>query len=214
MLGQDFFPKVDGGQFRLHLRARSGTRIEETTRLVERVENVMREIIPKEEIGGMLDNIGIPFSGIALSYSNSGVIGTGDADMLVSLTAGHRPTDEYVRRLRARLNRDFPGITFYFLPADIVSQTLNLGLPAPFDVQIYGRDQAANRTIAAQLAEKIRRVQGAVDIRVQQPADQPRLTLNVDRDEVRGDRAQRARCREFRAAQPQRQRPGAARRTG
>jgi multidrug efflux pump subunit AcrB len=181
MLGQDFFPKVDGGQFRLHMRGRSGMRIEETTRLVERVENVMREIIPKEEIAGVLDNIGIPFSGIALSYSNSGVIGTGDADILVSLNAGHRPTDQYVRRLRARLNRDFPGITFYFLPADIVSQTLNLGLPAPFDVQIYGRDQSANRAVAARLAEKIRRVQGAVDVRVQQPADQPRLTLNVDR---------------------------------
>ncbi|MEO6742719.1 MAG: efflux RND transporter permease subunit, partial [Chthoniobacteraceae bacterium] len=182
MLGQDFFPKVDGGQFRLHLRARSGTRIEETTRLVERVEHVMHEIVPKEEIAGILDNIGIPFSGIALSYSNSGVIGTGDADILVSLTAKHRPTDEYVRLLRARLNRDFPSTTFYFLPADIVSQTLNLGLPSPFDVQIYGRDQTANRRIAAKLAEKIRRVQGAVDIRVQQPADQPRLTVNIDRE--------------------------------
>ncbi len=181
-LGQDFFPQVDGGQFRLHLRARSGTRLEETTRLVERVVHTIREVVPEHEIGGILDNIGIPFSGIALSYSNSGVIGTGDADILVSLNAGHRPTDEYVRALRARLNRDFPSTTFYFLPADIVSQTLNLGLPAPFDVQIYGRDQTANRAIAAQLAEKIRRVNGAVDVRVQQPADQPRLTVNVDRD--------------------------------
>ena len=183
-LGQDFFPKVDGGQFRLHLRARSGTRLEETTRLTERVERVMREVVPKHEIGGILDNIGIPFSGIALSYSNSGVIGTADADILVSLTAGHRPTDEYVRLLRARLNREFPSTTFYFLPADIVSQTLNLGLPAPFDVQIYGRDQTANRAVAARLAEKIRRVNGAVDVRVQQPADQPRLTVNVDRDKA------------------------------
>ena len=181
-LGQDFFPKVDAGQFRLHLRARSGTRIEETTRLVERVVQTIRAVVPEREIGGILDNIGIPFSGIALSYSNSGVIGTGDADILVSLTAGHRPTDEYVRILRQRLNRDFPSTTFYFLPADIVSQTLNLGLPAPFDVQIYGRDQTANRAIAARLAEKIRRVNGAVDVRVQQPADQPRLTVNVDRD--------------------------------
>ncbi len=181
-LGQDFFPKVDGGQFRLHLRARSGSRIEETARLVERVEQVMREVIPKEEVGGVLDNIGIPFSGIALSYSNSGVIGTGDADILVSLAEKHRPTDEYVRLLRARLNREFPSTIFYFLPADIVSQTLNLGLPAPFDVQIYGRDQDANRLVAARLAEKIRSVNGAVDIRVQQPADQPKLTVNVDRD--------------------------------
>ena len=183
-LGQDFFPKVDGGQFRLHLRARSGTRLEETTRLVERVEQVMREVVPKHEIGGILDNIGIPFSGIALSYSNSGVIGTGDADILVSLTAGHRPTDEYVRVLRARLNREFPSTTFWFLPADIVSQTLNLGLPAPFDVQIYGRDQTENRAIASRLAEKIRRVNGAVDVRVQQPADQPLLRVNVDRDKA------------------------------
>ncbi len=181
MLGQDFFPKVDGGQFRLHLRARSGTRLEETVRLTERVGQVIREVVPKEEIAGVLDNIGIPFSGIALSYSNSGVIGTGDADILVSLAAGHAPTDKYVRLLRARLNREFPSTTFYFLPADIVSQTLNLGLPAPFDVQIYGRDQTANRAAAARLAEKIRRVNGAVDVRVQQPADQPRLTVNVDR---------------------------------
>ncbi|MEO6788480.1 MAG: efflux RND transporter permease subunit, partial [Chthoniobacteraceae bacterium] len=183
-LGQDFFPKGDGGQFRLHLRTRSGSRIEETTRLVERIDHVIREVVPKEEITGILDNIGIPFSGIALSYSNSGVIGTGDADILVSLAAGHRPTDEYVRLLRARLNREFPSTIFYFLPADIVSQTLNLGLPAPFDVQIYGRDQTANRAIAARLAEKIRRVQGAVDVRVQQPADQPRLTVNVDREKA------------------------------
>ncbi len=185
-LGQDFFPKVDGGQFRLHLRTRSGSRIEETTRLVERVEQVMREVVPQHEITGILDNIGIPFSGIALSYSNSGVIGTADADILVSLAAKHRPTDEYVRELRARLNREFPSTTFYFLPADIVSQTLNLGLPAPFDVQIYGRDQAANRAIAARLAEKIRRINGAVDVRVQQPADQPRLSVNVDRDKASG----------------------------
>ncbi len=182
MLGQDFFPKGDGGQFRLHLRARSGTRIEETTRLVERVGQVIRQVVPPEEIAGVLDNIGIPFSGIALSYSNSGVIGTGDADILVSLRPGHRPTDDYVRALRTRLNRDFPSITFYFLPADIVSQTLNLGLPAPYDVQIYGRDQTTNRAVAAKLAEKMRRVNGAVDIRVQQPADQPRLTVNIDRE--------------------------------
>jgi multidrug efflux pump subunit AcrB len=181
-LGQDFFPKVDGGQFRLHLRARSGTRIEETVRLVERVEQTIQQVVPKEELEGILDNIGIPFSGIALSYSNSGVIGTGDADILVSLKAGHRPTDDYVHHLRAQLNREFPGTIFYFLPADIVSQTLNLGLPAPFDVQIYGRDLATNRTIAAKLADKIRRVPGAVDVRVQQPADQPRLLVNVDRD--------------------------------
>ena len=181
-LGQDFFPKVDGGQFRLHLRTRSGTRIEETSKFVEQVDQTIRKVIPPEELSGILDNIGIPFSGIALSYSNSGVIGTADADILVSLNHEHRPTDEYVRRLRARLNNDYPGATFYFMPADIVSQTLNLGLPAPFDVQIYGRDQVTNRAIAAEIADKVRRVPGAVDIRVQQPADLPSLTVNVNRD--------------------------------
>jgi multidrug efflux pump subunit AcrB len=181
-LGQDFFPTVDGGQFRLHLRARSGTRIEESARLVERVQHVIREVIPKEDLSGVLDNIGIPFSGIALSYSNSGVIGTGDADILVSLNPGHRPTDEYVRELRARLQQDFPGVMFYFQPADIVSQTLNMGLPAPFDIQIAGRDQDANRLVAARLAAKIRQVPGAVDVRVQQPNDLPGLKVNVDRE--------------------------------
>lgn len=183
-LGQDFFPSVDAGQFRLHLRARSGLRIEETARLVDQVEQTIRQVVPPHEIAGILDNIGIPFSGLALSYSNSGLIGTGDADILVSLTPGHGRTDDYVRALRTRLNRDFPGTTFYFLPADIVSQTLNLGLPAPWDIQIYGRDQAANRAVAARLADKIRRIPGAVDIRIQQPADQPRLHVNVDRDKA------------------------------
>ncbi|EDY16761.1 acriflavin resistance protein [Chthoniobacter flavus Ellin428] len=183
-LGQDFFPKVDGGQIRLHLRGRSGTRIEESAQFVGRVEKTIQEVIPKSELDGILDNIGIPFSGIALSYSNSGVIGTSDADILISLTHDHRPTEGYIHELRSRLNHEYPNTIFYFLPADIVSQTLNLGLPAPFDVQIYGRDLVTNRAIAAQLADKIRRVNGAVDVRVQQPADLPRLTVNVDRDKA------------------------------
>ena len=185
-LGQDFFPSVDAGQFRMHLRARSGTRIEETARLVDRVEQTIRKNIPSAELAGILDNIGIPNSGISLSYSNNGLIGTGDADVLVSLQPGHAPTDDYVRRLRTLLNHAYPGTTFYFLPADIVSQTLNFGLPAPFDIQIYGRDQDTNRAIAGKLAEKIRHVTGAVDIRVQQPADQPRLQVAVDRDKAAG----------------------------
>ncbi len=180
-LGQDFFPAVDAGQFRLHLRARSGTRIEETVQLVERVEAAIRREIPEDELAGMLDNIGVPSSGISLSYSNSGLIGTGDADILVSLKPEHAPTAEYVRRLRLRLNREFPGTLFYFLPADIVSQTLNLGLPAPFDVQVVGRDQVRNRAVAARLADRIRAVPGAVDVRVQQPADQPKVRFAVDR---------------------------------
>lgn len=183
-LGQDFFPQVDAGQIKLHLRARSGTRIEETARLVDAVEQTIRKEIPSHEIAGILDNIGIPNSGISLSYSNNGLYGTGDADVLVSLKHGHQPTEEHVRRLRLRLNKEFPGTTFYFLPADIVSQTLNFGLPAPFDVQIYGRNQTANRELAARLADKIRAIPGAVDVRVQQPADQPQFTVEVDREKA------------------------------
>lgn len=180
-LGEDFFPTVDAGQIRFHLRARGGTRIEETARLTDEVEKIVREEIPADELAGILDNIGIPTSGISLSYSNSGVIGSGDADVLISLKPEHAPLQHTIRRLRSRLNREFPGIMFYFLPADIVSQTLNFGLPAPFNVQIVGRDQATNRLIAARLAERIRQVPGAVDVRVQQPADQPRLHVEVDR---------------------------------
>lgn len=180
-LGQDFFPSVDAGQFRLHVRAHSGLRIEETTRLVDRIETVIREEIPAREFAGMLDNIGIPSGGIPLTYSDNGLTGTRDADILVSLSHSHKPTEGYVRRLRNRLNREFPGVTFYFLPADIVNQTINFGLPAPFDIQIVGRDREKNRAVAAGLVEKIRRVHGAVDLRVQQPADQPEVHFAVDR---------------------------------
>jgi multidrug efflux pump subunit AcrB len=185
-LGQDFFPSVDAGQFRLHLRARSGTRIEETAKLVDEVEVAIHREIPTEDFRGMLDNIGIPASSINLTYNDSGLVGTGDADILVSLRPKHRPTADYVDRLRARLNREFPGITFYFLPADIVSQSVNFGLPAPFDVQVVGRNQAKNREIAARLAEKIRHVPGAVDVRVQQPADLPKLDVAIDRSRASG----------------------------
>jgi multidrug efflux pump subunit AcrB len=180
-LGENFFPSVDAGQFRLHVRAPGGTRIEETTRLVDRVETAIRQEIPTREIAGILDNIGIPSGGIPLAYIDNGLTGTGDADILVSLKHGHGPTDNYVRRLRTRLNSDFPGVTFYFLPADIVNQTINFGLPAPFDIQIVGRDRDKSRAIAANLIEKIRRVPGAVDVRLQQPADQPEFRFAVDR---------------------------------
>ncbi|MGD0539151.1 MAG: efflux RND transporter permease subunit [Verrucomicrobiota bacterium] len=180
-LGQDFFPSVDAGRFRLHARARSGLRIEETAKLVDQIEEAVRREIPAAEFAGLLDNIGMPNSSINLSYSDSGVIGTGDADILVELRPGHQPTADYVRRLRQRLNAEFPGVLFYFLPADIVSQTINFGLPAPFDVQIVGRNQARNRAVAARLAEKIRHIPGAVDVRVQQPADRPKFSFAVDR---------------------------------
>lgn len=183
-LGQDFFPAVDAGQFRLHMRARSGTRIEETVQAVERVEAVIRQEIPEHEIAGILDNVGIPTSGISLSYSNSGLIGTGDADILVSLNPEHSSTPGYVQRIRRRLNQDFPGMMFYFLPADIVSQTLNLGLPAPFDIQIVGRDRVKNREVASRLADRLRQIDGAVDVRVQQPFDQPKLRFEIDRQKA------------------------------
>jgi multidrug efflux pump subunit AcrB len=185
-LGQDFFPSVDAGQFRLHLRARSGTRIEETAKLVDQVEAAVSQEIPAAEFRGMLDNIGMPASSLNLTYNDSGLIGTGDADILVSLRPEHRPTAGYVGRLRRHLSRQFPGITFYFLPADIVSQSINFGLPAPFDVQLVGRNQAKNREVAARLADKIRQVPGAVDVRVQQPADLPKLSLAIDRDRASG----------------------------
>lgn len=180
-LGQDFFPEVDTGSFRLHMRARSGTQVEEAARLADEIEKVIRQEIPAAEIAGILDNIGIPFGGVPLTYLDNGLVGTGDGDILVSLKSGHRPTQEYVRRLRLRLNHDFPGTMFYFLPADIVSQTINFGLAAPFDIQIVGRNQPENRLIAGRLADKLRQVPGVADVRVQQPADQPQLQFAVDR---------------------------------
>jgi multidrug efflux pump subunit AcrB len=180
-LGQDFFPSVDAGQFLLHVRAKSGTRIEETARLLDLVEQSMRKKIRPNDLGAILDNIGVPISGTCLSYSNSGVICSGDADVLVSLKPGHRPTEEYQRELRISLSQEFPGTAFYFLPSDIIGQTLNFGLPAPFDIQFVGRNVAKSREIAARLADKIRKIPGAVDIRVQQPADLPKLRYAVDR---------------------------------
>lgn len=184
MLGQNFFPAVDTGHFLLHFRARTGTRIEETERLADQVNHAIRREIPAAELEGILDNIGIPNSSINLSYNISGVIGAGDADVLVSLKAGHAPTEDYVRRLRSRLHQEFPGTLFYFLPADIVSQTLNFGLPAPFDVQFVGRNQETNRALAMQLAEEIKRIPGATDIRVNQPDNLPELRLTVDRSKA------------------------------
>jgi len=183
-LGQDFFPAVDAGNFRLHVRTRSGTRIEETAKLVDQVEAVVRREIPAAEYHGMLDNIGMPASSINLMYNDSGLIGTGDADILVSLQEKHHATAEYVDRLRRRLPREFPGTTFYFLPADIVSQSINFGLPAPFDIQLVGRDQVKNREVAARLIDQIRQIPGAVDVRLQQPADLPRLRFAVDRSKA------------------------------
>jgi len=180
-LGQNFFPAVDAGTFRLHVRAPTATRIEQTAKLVDEIETNIRRQIPAKELEGMIDNIGLPVSGINLSYNDSGVAGPADADILVSLLSGHKPTADYVRNLRLSLNRDFPGVTFYFLPADIVTETINFGLPAPYDIQVVGRDQAADQQVANAIAQKIRGVRGAVDVRVQQPNDLHRVMFSVDR---------------------------------
>jgi multidrug efflux pump subunit AcrB len=180
-LGRDFFPSVDSGTFKLHLRAPTGMRIEETANLCDLVERAIRQQIPASEIQSVIDNIGLPFSGINLSYSNSAPVGSGDADVLVTLSANHHPTDNYIRQLRLTLPRQFPGATFAFLPADMVSQILNFGLPAPIDVQVVGNDLEGNRRYADTLLEKMRSVSGTADLRIQQLFDQPYLNLRVER---------------------------------
>jgi multidrug efflux pump subunit AcrB len=180
-LGRDFFPGVDSGQMRLHVRARAGLRIEETARLVDTVEQEIRREMPKGDITTIVDNIGLPYSGINTSYSNSGTIGTSDAEVLVNLAKDHRPTEEYVRMLRRSLPQQFPGVEFFFQPADIVSQILNFGLPSPIDVQLTGPNYAQNYTIAQQIANRLRHVPGAVDVHVQQLMNDPTLHMDVDR---------------------------------
>ncbi|MBR0745752.1 efflux RND transporter permease subunit [Bradyrhizobium japonicum] len=180
-LGSDFFPSVDGGQIKLHVRAHAGTRVEETARIVDQVEDELRRTIPSTELSGVVDNIGLPVSGVNLSYSNSAPTGPADADILVSLAAKHHATADYVRRLRIRLPEAFPGVTFAFLPADIVSQILNFGSPAPIDVQIVGRDMASNAVVAQRLLQRIRKIPGIADARIQQDLDAPTFTVAVDR---------------------------------
>jgi multidrug efflux pump subunit AcrB len=180
-LGQDFFPSVDAGQLRLHLRAKTGTRIEETARVTSEAENVIRGLIPTSELGGILDNIGLPTSGINLSYSNSETVGNFDAEILVSLQPKHHPTAEYVQKLREELPKALPATAFFFEPADIVTQILNFGLPAPIDIQIIGTDMPHNFSLGARMAEQIRSVPGAVDVHLHQLLNQPRLDFAVDR---------------------------------
>jgi CzcA family heavy metal efflux pump len=180
-LGRDFFPQVDAGEMRLHVRARPGLRIEETARLVDLVEQEIRREVPERELTAVLDNIGLPYSGINTSYSNSGTIGTSDAEILVNLKEGHRPTEEYIRKLRHNLSHAFPGVEFFFQPADIVSQILNFGLPSPVDVQLIGNNYAKNYEIAQQISNDLRHVPGAVDVHVQELLNNPALQLDVDR---------------------------------
>jgi multidrug efflux pump subunit AcrB len=180
-LGEDLFPSVDSGQIRLHIRAPIGTRVEETAALCDRIEASIRQTIPPGELSGILDNIGLPYSGINLSYSTSGVIGTSDGEILISLKQDHHPTEDYVRDLRRELPAEFPGTEFYFQPADIVSQILNFGLPSPIDIQLVGPNLAANFDVARQMLPKIKQVGGAVDVHIQQALDLPKLEINVDR---------------------------------
>ncbi|AEU34676.1 efflux RND transporter permease subunit [Granulicella mallensis] len=180
-LGQDFFPSVDGGQFKLHVRAHTGTRIEDTARLCDEIEAEIRQEIPEAEMGTVIDNIGIPYSGLNLSYSNSATVGTADADILVTLAEKHRPTDEYTHSLRDRLTKQFPGTEFYYLPTDMVSQILNFGLPAPIDIQLVGQAIDQNHALAEQMMEQISQIPGTTDLRIQQPFNLPSWTVNVDR---------------------------------
>jgi multidrug efflux pump subunit AcrB len=180
-LGQNFFPDVDSGQFILHVRGQTGLRIEETARLCDQVEASIREQIPAAELHNILDNIGLPYSPLNTMHMNSGTLGVYDADIMVALSPHHHRTADYVRRLRQRLPREFPGATFYFLPADIVTQILNFGLPAPIDVQFEGSDVETNKELADRLMARLRGVSGLTDLRVQQPMNYPTIEVAVDR---------------------------------
>ena len=180
-LGQDFFPDTDAGEFILHVRGKTGLRIEETARLCDLVEDAIRKEIPPAEVDSMLDNIGMPFSPYNLMHSTSGVIGASDADVLVTLKEKHGPTADYIRELRKQLPREFPGVTFSFLPADIVTQILNFGLPSPIDVQIEGSDVQASHDLADKLLTQLHQIPGLADLRIQQPFDYPTLDVAVDR---------------------------------
>ena len=184
-LGEDFFPSVDAGLMRLHVRARAGLRVEETARLCDEIEKYLHQQIPKDELVTILDNIGLPYSGLNLSYSNSGVIGTSDAELLVGLNPEHHhPTAGYIRTLREELPRRFPGVEFFFQPADIVTQILNFGLPAPIDIQVTGADMQGNYFIAQKIANRVRQIPGTADVHVQQMLTLPTLHLQIDRTKV------------------------------
>ena len=181
-LGQDFFPSVDAGAIKIHMRAPTGTRIEQTTVLADQVDQKIRAIIPPDRLASVVDNIGLPVSGINLSYSNTGTIGVFDDDILVTLREGATSTDDYVKTLREQLPRAFPGATFSFLPADMVSQILNFGSPAPIDVQIAGNDLKASRAFATKLLAKIRHVPGVADPRIQEAFQDPALRVDFNRE--------------------------------
>jgi multidrug efflux pump subunit AcrB len=180
-LGRDFFPLVDAGQIKIHVRAPVGTRIEETARLFDRIESDIRRAIPANELASVIDNIGLAVSGINLVYNNTGTIGPQDGDILIALHKGHAPTDSYVRRLREFLPQQYPGSTFSFLPADIISQILNFGAPAPIDVQVMGPNNEENFKYAQILQRDIAKISGVADLRIQQSYNYPQLLVDVDR---------------------------------
>jgi CzcA family heavy metal efflux pump len=180
-LGQDFFPNTDSGEFILHIRGKTGMRIEETARLADLVENSIRKAIPERELDNILDNIGLPYSPMNTMHSTSGIIGASDGDIMVTLNGDHHPTADYVRTLREKLPHEFPGTLFYFLPADITTQILNFGLPAPIDIQLQSDDIAASTQQATTLLQRLRQVPGLTDLRIEQPTDYPTLDVSLDR---------------------------------
>ena len=180
-LGQNFFPSVDSGQFDMHVRVKSGTRIEETARSIDQIEQMIRQVIPANQLHGIIDNLGIPYSGINISYNTTGTMSPADGDILVSLNENHDPTNKFVQVIRTRMHHDFPDVGVWFPPADIVAQVLNFGLSAPIDIQITGANKAGNFAFASKLMDQIRHVPGAVDFRIQEPNDAPQLNVTIDR---------------------------------
>ncbi len=183
-LGSNFFPSVDGGLISMHVRAPVGLRLEETSLLFGRIEQNIHDVVPDKELDTVVDNIGIPNSSINAVYNNSGTIGPQDGDIFISLKEGHRPTAAYVKLLRQRLARDFPGVTFSFPPADIISQILNFGSPAPIDVQVAGPNDKANRAYVSLVMRRMAGIPGLVDMRLQQPGSSPQLRLDIDRSHI------------------------------
>ena len=183
-LGQDFFPSVDSGQFKLHVRAQTGTRIENTALLCDQIDNAIRREIPKSELVSIIDNIGIPYSGLNLSYTSTGVVSAADADITVALAEKHHPTDHYVQDLRAKLGVEFPGVIFYSLPVDMVTQILNFGLPAPIDIQVIGQNLQGNREFIDRLLRDIIYVPGTADLHIQQPFNNPHFLIDVNRSKA------------------------------
>jgi multidrug efflux pump subunit AcrB len=180
-IGQNFFPTVDAGQLRLHIRVPTGTRVEETERRFRQVEEIIKQVIPKDELDLVLDNIGLPAIPINLLLSDNPTIGAGDGEILVSMHEEHGPTGEYIEEIRRQIHKQYPDLVIFFQPADIVNQTLNFGLPAPIDIQVTGRDKAANQRIAGELKAKVDKVSGIVDAFIYQAFDQPQIRLDIDR---------------------------------